>query len=216
MNKFILSIALAVSILGFISQAVRISNNSNQQSSVTPTPTPIQIPDGWKEYKDAALGVSFWTPQNFTTDQNGQYSVMAKDPKSQAKVGDVQFFYVSVVPNSLKSSQTAEVYNYSSTFHQKLLNIQPGQTGNLSVIESQKDWYEYQRLPDEIIDGKTAKVYLNKRPWEFPRGTWEYRYIFDSKDKIILVGAYIVGESNNSPLNLETVKKIISTLTVAN
>lgn len=181
--------------------------STNEVASITP-------PDGWKRYADQQLGFSFYTPEEFIVEANGQYSVMAKHPTSQSKTGDVEFFYVSVVPQSLFGSETGEVYNYQKSFYEKLMGIGVGEIKNLSAIDGQKDWFMYERMGDETINGRVAKAYVNQRPWEFPAGMWEYRYIFNLKDKIILAGGYIVGGPSDTPLSLPVFQKILGTLVI--
>jgi hypothetical protein len=188
---------------------------SLEGSPTNPTGTPVTrviVPDGWKQYKNEELGFSFAVPENFTVEKNGGYSVMAKHPDAQTKVGDIEFFYVSVVPQSLYENETGEVYNYQKTFHERLLGIPIGEIRHVGELEGQKDWYMYERMGNETINGGVAKVFLNQKPWEFPAGMWEYRYIFDLKNKIVLAGGYIVGGPSDTPLSLPVFQKIIGSL----
>ena len=169
----------------------------------------IKIPDGWKKYEDTKLGISFAVPDDFSIDKSGDYSVLATSPTT-----DPRFFYVSVVPENLFDDNSGEIYNYQSTFIKKLLEIGEGEIKNLSENEGQKDWYNYERNGDEIVNGNTAKVFVNQRPWEFPGGTWEYRYIFELPNKIVLAGAYFEGGPSDATFTLPEFQTIMSTLTV--
>lgn len=216
---FMQKIIIAGIILMLIGAVVFWQTNSkyNQNDSISPTVsvTEIQIPEGWQKFENEELGISFYVPVDYTIEKNGDYSILATPPVDRNyPVGSARFFYVSVVPISLKEDETAQVYNYSSSFHKKLIDIPVGEKVNLSVNEGQKDWYIYERLSDENINGKTVKVIVNQRPWEFPNGTWEYRYIFELPQKTVIAGAYIDGETSDTEFTLPLLKKIINTMSI--
>lgn len=184
-------------------------------SSINQQVTNVKLPEGWKKHENKELGVNFATPADYEFEKNGDYSILATPPSNnQDKVGHARFFYVSVVPASLSNDDSGQIYNYSSSFYKKLLAIPVGEIKNLSDIEGQKDWYMYERAGDEIFNGKTAKVFVNQRPWEFPNGTWEYRYIFELPEKTVITGAYIEGGPSDAPFTLPVLQQIMDTLTI--
>lgn len=182
--------------------------------AITPSIT-ISVPDGWQMYENNALQISFAHPKEYEIEKNGEYSILVKPPENKNyPASNTRFFYVSVVPSELLRDETAQVYNYSSSFHKKLLEIPVGEIRNLSDNEGQKEWYNYERDTDTIFNGKTVRVLINRRPWEFPNGTLEYRYVFELSDKTVIAGAYVEGGQSDTFLTLPVLEKIMNTFSI--
>jgi hypothetical protein len=211
-------ILIIIMLLAFLilkkSDLISSQNKYNKTNTVKNSSIKPQIPEGWKIYTNDKLGISFATPSEYGIEPNGEYSFLAKPPSSNSPVGDTRFFYVSVVPDTLKNDNTGQIYNYSSSFHQKLLAIPVGEIKSLSELEGQKDWYMYERAGDDVFNGKSAKVFTNQRPWEFPNGTWEYRYVFEVTGKTVIAGAYIDGGPSDAQFTLPVLQQIMSTLVI--
>jgi len=214
------NIAIGVVIIVVVLLILNRSTFLNRGISVTDSPavTPsitISIPDGWQIYEDNVLQISFAHPKEYEIEKNGEYSILAKPPENKNyPAGNTRFFYVSVVPGKLLRDETAQVYNYSFSFHKKLLAIPVDETRNLSDNDGQKEWYSYERNPDTIFNGKTARVFINRRPWEFPNGTLEYRYVFEFSDKTVIAGAYIEGGQSDTFLTFSVLEKIMNTFSI--
>jgi hypothetical protein len=184
------------------------------KETITPIAAAGQIPSGWIAFSSEELGVEFGVPPRFKIEKNGSNSVLANPPAGQDPAGNTRFFYVSVIPAALKNDDTAQVYNYSSSFNKKLLSIKVGEVKSLSDNAGLMAWYNYERQPDEVFNGYAAKVFVNLKPWEFPAGTVEYRYIFEFAEKTVITGAYIDGGPTDAPLNLPVLSQIMKTFKV--
>ncbi|OGG64684.1 hypothetical protein A3C18_00130 [Candidatus Kaiserbacteria bacterium RIFCSPHIGHO2_02_FULL_54_11b] len=167
-------------------------------------------PKDWKEYSNDSLGVRFFSPTRLTVAQNGSYSVTISDASAQT----AEFYYVSVVPSTLLDTNEAEVYNYQKAFHQKLLGLAVGEKANLADVANLAEWYTYVRQPDTVVNGRTARVFLNQNPWEFPAGTREYRYVFELRNKTVLVGGYFTDTQVPTRLNLAEFEQIVSSMVI--
>ena len=217
MRKVIVVSIIIVLAAILLSTNPRFNNQKDNQATPGPTQqraTP-QIPEGWEPYLNENMGISFAVPQGYIIEQNGDLSILAMPPKDNGDAfGNTRFFYISIVPENLKNSGGGEIYNYSESFYDKLLAMKAGEVKNMSENEGQKDWYMYERQNDDVFNGRIAKVFLNQRPWEFPTGTWEYRYIFEVPQRTIIAGAYIEGGSSDAPLTLPVLKQIMDTLAI--
>jgi hypothetical protein len=203
----------------FILPARKIGNTLVAIPSRTPSPKKpaitATIAPGWRKYEDAKLGVDFSVPKEYTLDQNGEYSVMAIAPADKSyPAGYARFFYLSLVPEALKGDKTAQIYNYDQAFLDKLLAMRVGETKNLADSAQQKDWFTYERQEDLTFGNRKAKVFVNRKPWEFPPGTWEYRYIFQPAGKTVIAGGYIEGGPSGAPFTLPVITNIMKTLSI--
>lgn len=206
-------ILLVITILIFRVTNSAQDQNLSKDTSTTPISSPVTVPKGWKSHE--IKGVMFGAPETFAVETNGEYSVLAiPKENNQYKVGNARFFYVTVIPNNMSNDELGNFYNYNATFHNKLLSIPVGEIRNLSDLDGQKDWYTYERAGDENINGETAKVFINQRPWEFPHGTWEYRYIFELPEQTVLAGAYIDGGLSDAEFTLPLLQEIIKTIEI--
>ena len=210
---------LIVLLLGtaFFVTVTRLGGQKETPTKHEPTgkPTQQRVPDGWKPYSDEKMGISFAVPPDYTIEQNGESSVLAAPPVNNTDpAGNTRFFYVSVIPVNLNASEGGEIYNYSASFYKKLLALKAGEIKNLSDNEGQKEWYMYERAANDFFNGQEAKVFINQRPWEFPNGTWEYRYVFEYPAKTVIAGAYIEGGPSDAPFTLPVLTQIMNTLQI--
>jgi len=172
------------------------------------------IPEGWKLVENKIPGITFAVPQDFTVEKYSEYSILADLPTPKYATGNTRFFYISVVPTAINDNEATRVYNYNKEFLNKLLGMNVGETKNFSDIESLKDSFYYERHADSIFNGKKAKVFANKHPWDLPDGTWEYQYIFELRGKTVIAVAYFAASPSDEPFTLTEVTKIMNTLSI--
>lgn len=172
--------------------------------SNTPTPTP--------SYVNSKLKFSLDLPSEFKVEENGEYSITITPDKKIEGQGPVNFIYISVVPKDVQV-EVGEIYNYNQAQYNKLLELEIGESVSLSDASQPKlkGWFTYTRGDDVTIDGKPVKKLQNKKPWEFPAGTVENRYILESNGTLYILGFYF-GSTQSAEINEETAFKIISTL----
>ena len=125
-------------------------------------------------------------------------------------MGSASFFYFSVVPQDIET-EPGTVYNYDKVQYEKLKQL--GLNESVDLSEGQMpEWFTYTRDGNDVFNGNEVVVYHNSKPWEFPEGTKEYRYLFDVNGKIVIAGAYINSSSNYFTQSL--LIKILNTLVI--
>lgn len=182
--------------------------------TVSPIPTDMQdnnTPDNWKTYIHESLGYSISYPDAYSVESNGDYSILILKTDKQPGFGPANFIYVSVVPPD-QSTNEGEIYNFNHVQYNKLQKLGIGEKVALADT-NQPDlnaWFTYTRVDDSEIDGHPAERFENTKPWEFPPGTTEVRFIFESDGYIYLMGYYYGGESLQDPLDPREAFRIIS------
>jgi len=173
-----------------------------------PTDRTVQIPEGWKEYRNTDMKIKLYYPPKLSIENQNRYSFLLLDNSSQGQVGNTNFLYFSYIP-IFNAALSSEIYNANYDQLLKLLDINTGESVNISGVDDFVDWYTYTRLEDQKLDDKSFWVYENLNPWEFPGGTNEIRLIARDGNTVYLIGAYY---SDESDLNKELILKIFSTL----
>lgn len=151
---------------------------------------------GWEVYKDAKYGYSIKHPKGFFIEAEGEYSKRIMPTSEVTGVGPVNFVYISVVTPNMKNN-SGEIYNYNPNHTSKLLALQSeGESVNISDgdVAELKDWYTYTLVSLESIGDAKVKNFENTRPWEFPGGTTENRFIYSTNDNMYLLGYYTGGD----------------------
>lgn len=191
----------------------------------TPVPSPITqepqspdeslgivyVPEGWKLYSDSSLGFRISYPEAMEFEENGDFSVLFMPAESPAGQGQPTFFYVSVIPASQTNAE-GEIYNYRREDFERLNTIALNESTSLTENRELDQWYSYTRLPDRQIAGRVAKQFANLKPWEFPAGTTETRYLFENGDNGYIVGAYF--QENNASLTKQTINDMIDSFSI--
>jgi hypothetical protein len=191
MRKFltILLVVMVVGLLGYFyfqqEQAKDIIVEPENDSQVSS-----------KLYTDADLGYSINLPQGFKVEANGEYSKQFLPDTEVVGMGPTNFIYVSVVPPEMRDSN-GEVYNYNPQHFAKLIELENiGDSVNLAEndIPDLGEWFTYTVVAIEDIDNGEVKNFENTKPWEFPLGTTENRFIYGTQKNIYVLGYYTGGE----------------------
>lgn len=198
------------------SKEPRESLKSMTSSSVVPLATvdPFVKPVEWETYQDSSFGYTISFPPGFEVQQNGEGSIQILKEQPPMGVGPTNFIYISVVtPDKLNAEGV--VYNYNISDYQKLEELSVSEMVSFSSDGQLAEYFTYRRYPDKkITEEILAKQFVNEKPWEFPEGTKETRFIFVRDNRIFLVGAYIKPETvSDHFLSGDLFNKIISTIT---
>ena len=217
MKKFLILIFIFVAgalLLYYISTNFRKDgDNVAEVSSPVPTKAAVtSVADNCKIYTSSALNYTISYPENFVVEPSGDYSNLILKPLQEPSFGPANFIYVSVVPPD-QSTNEGEIYNYNQVQFKKLAELEIGGSVSLADTDQPKlnEWFTYTRVNDSVIDGHPAKRFENNKPWEFPAGTTEVRFVFESGGKIYLMGYYYGGEGMLEPLDPLEANKIITT-----
>lgn len=166
----------------------------------TPTPdvpaVPDRTPTGWKVYTDTTFGYTIGYPAGYEVQPNGNNSITVLKKTTQPGAGPANFIYVSVIPKSDENKEGL-IYNYNKKYIDLQRAMSVGEHTSMSTGENPDltEWFTYTRVADEQINTVKAQAYVNDKPWEFPSGTSEYRYIIIRGDTIYLLGGYIGAQS---------------------
>ena len=179
----------------------RASNAPTQKSAPTPTKTaatntpiptmPSIVPSDWLEYSSTEAQYSIFFPSHINSNCYNPYSCQFSGLTSLGN-GPASLVYVSVIPSNVRLAD-GSIYNYDASESAILSTIKTGETKTTRPSPESKEletFYRYKRLPDTRINNHTAKVFENSRPWEFPSGTKELRYIITNDTGMYMIGAY--------------------------
>lgn len=191
MKKYLATLILvAVGIVVFISL--------NTRRAQKPEPTQFQEPQSEGpvvNYTNEEHGYSLYLPDNLVAVPNGDFSTLFVPENQPIGPGPVNFLYISVVTPQNRDL-LGEAYNYNLADYEKLISLDKvGEGVNLAEGTGQEDWYMYTLVSVEDLDGVEAKRFENTRPWEFPGGTTETRFLYDTGKNIYILGYYTGGDS---------------------
>lgn len=174
---------------------------------------PAKLPNSGQIYNNDRIGARLTLPNDFTARNYSPVSVFV-EPETQAVTGkETRFVYVTVMRVN-KEEELRDGYNYSPDTYEKLQKMNVGDVTAINDAEGQEEWYTYQRLKDRRLADMTAKVFVNEKPWEFPSGTTEYRFLMQSSNRIIIVGGY-VGDLGDPDLDYKKFDSILATLVLS-
>ncbi len=194
MKKILITVFI-VFLIGVIIFSVNSQKKKPQvkpDSQVTPT-------SKLKNFDEKNLGYTLSLPSNFIVENNGQFSRLYYKKESQTGAGTRNFIYISVIPKG-KENAEGEIYNYNRKDYEVLKKLEEGKSaimGN-AEINNISEYFTYTRIDGAMIGGYGATAFINKKPWEFPGGTTEYRYIIPFEQAIYLVGVYTGTDSSST------------------
>lgn len=149
-------------------------------------------------YRHPVHGFSIFLPEQMEVEENGDNSILIMNNNSEAIPRPVNFVYVSIVTPENKDKEGV-VYNYNPADYKKLLTLSVGESKTLLESEQSElsQYFVYSRVSDKDIGGKTARSFVNEKPWEMPAGTTETRYIYESNNNnIYILGHYLGGNGD--------------------
>ena len=150
-------------------------------------------------YSNDELGYSLRIPKGYRIESEGKYSVRILPDVDVVGVGPANYVYISVVVPAMRSA-VGEVYNYNPSQFTKLIALdRVGDTTDVSAQDgnSMKQWFTYTLVSYDDVDTQRAKNFQNMKPWEFPEGTTENRFIFEANTNVYIIGYYTGGDSTH-------------------
>lgn len=162
-------------------------------ASTEPASVPAELGNA-PTYTHPTLGYTLKVPTDLVVEPVADYSIQIRSTQEPPAVGPANFMYLSVIPAGDQSPQ-GEIYNYNPTDYDKLMTLSIGEKISLADLGGgQAEWFSYTRVDDTQIDGRMVRRFENTKPWEFPSGTTEVRYLFEVNGTRYLLGAYTGGE----------------------
>jgi hypothetical protein len=149
-----------------------------------------------EEYVEAELGYSIRVPEGLRVVSEGEFSKRFVPDVEVVGVGEPNFVYVSVV-TAENRDVNGVVYNYDPGQFEKLIGVENvGESVNLVEGDGPDmgEWFTYTVVAVEDLDQGRVKNFENNRPWEFPGGTTENRFIYGTDEKIFILGYYTGGD----------------------
>lgn len=184
------------------------SSSPSSTTTATPTINPTNSTTG------PVNSYTITIPPGFIINSEGEFSrTIAKDVAVEGQ-GNPSFIYISIIPKGQEQAE-GTIYNYNQADFTKLVRSQPGTTVVLGELKDQNlnSFFTYNHTEGRMLGGYGAKAFTNTKPWEFPAGTTEYRYIIEMANVQYLIGAYLNTEST-SPRYISSAEfdQILSTL----
>lgn len=215
---FVIIFLLLGGTAAYIIRQRRISTNTVGSEDNTPQVTvETPIPENWRTYQND-LGYKIKMPPNVLVNTEvGESSVHLVPETESGQFGVSNFIYISVIDREgIKNNE--RVYNYNSDQFLEMMDMEVGATQ--SVVPKQKnvpeleEWFMYERLEDINVSGQDSRVFLNRKPWEFPLSVAEIRYVVPTEETVYILGAYFGGDASTASLTRKDVEKIISTFKI--
>lgn len=204
---FVVVVIAAMAILGF--QRLESRNRAGddfQLSQSTSTPEPETVAK-----LESGVGYTIQLPANFESESVGTYSRLYKKKTIPGTPELTNFAYISVVPTS-QATASGEIYNYAKADVQALRQLPLNDSIVLGAKNlSTASYFTYTHQTDTMIGGYGAKVFVNSKPWEFPTGTTEYRYLIEFGNVTYVFGGY-VGTTDSAQLQKSELDQLFSTI----
>lgn len=170
------------------------------RAAVAPTVEPTSAPELTTiepNYTDPDFGYRLYIPEGMAAEKQNKYSTLFYPEEQPMGPGPVNFIYISVVTPEMRNSN-GEVYNYNPDHFEKLIALENiGDSVNLAEgdVPNMAEWFTYTVVEEVGIDAGRSKNFENTRPWEFPGGTTENRFIYGTSGNIYILGYYSGGDS---------------------
>lgn len=207
--KYIIVI-LAIVILGAVFFELFIDRSARLQ--------PASVKDGLQDserYENANLGFSILLPYEFDVEENGDSSILLVPKVQEPGPGPANFVYISVATPD-KFVEAGGAYNYSAKLFESTDSLSIGDSISLADGSQPEfdEWFTYTFSEEVAIDGNQAKVFVKLRPWEFPSGTTETRYIFENNGNRYTLGYYTGGDGVTSFVDPRVARAIIESFKI--
>ncbi|OGM28904.1 hypothetical protein A2801_03010 [Candidatus Woesebacteria bacterium RIFCSPHIGHO2_01_FULL_41_10] len=181
----------------------------------SPLPVPSENPEDSvlkPNYTDPDFGYTLYIPKGMIIEKQSIYSTLFYPKDQSQSQGPANFIYISVVTPDMRDS-VGEVYNYNPSDFEKLTGLEAlGDSVNLAFDDNPDlgQWFTY-TIADEVnIDTGRVKIFENTKPWEFPAGTTENRFIYGTAENIYILGYYTGGDSGATIDPREAYQSILS------
>lgn len=154
-------------------------------------------------------GYSLTLPENMREEPNGDFNFLYFPETDEPGAGPTDFLYVSVAPRGVGDAE-GQIYNYRKNEVDILQATPVGETADLNKggIPDLSSYYRYERTADRMLGGYGAAGFVNRKPWEFPAGTTEYRFIVPFTQGVYVIGYY----SGQDDPHQTAFEEILSTL----
>lgn len=153
--------------------------------------------EGSERYADSVLGFSIALPEGMRVEKSGDNSILVLPVAQEPGPGPANFVYVSVV-SAENPGEEGSVYNYNPEAFDKMMRVDGlGESVSLAAVNQPEfdEWFSYTLIEEVEVAGVMAKVFDNYKPWEFPGGTTETRYLFERDGTRYVLGYYTGGDS---------------------
>ncbi len=200
MKKLLLLITTSL----LLAACSKVENTQPQVSQPTSTPPVILSVPGpvhLDKFEDKKAGFSITAPTGYwlekPPDQDSYTISLHKNDEPDENTGILSFNYLNVVRRDyVNDPQRPEVYNYwsydqISTFEK----LKVGESGYERKITDPSDpenkYWQFTRLPNTIVAGKSSAVVENKNLYEGGSPTTrDRRVVFAHKDYYFVLGSY--------------------------
>lgn len=192
--KTIQSKILIVLFLGLVLLGISYLSAKNK----APDPTA-----NWKTYINEDFNFSLKHPADFVAHNDWRSLNLSNDKEwgksfeERTQPVSQSWIYISIIPDGFNSRGGRGIYNYDTQKTNTLLLMDVGESK--STVGMSKFWV-YTRLPDIIVSGISAKVFVNDNPWDFPSDVVEKRLYVSHGNETYMIGGYLrenVGISEN-------------------
>lgn len=191
-----------------------VAMSLKNKPAVAPSPTTTASPTNALEpnYTDPDFGYRIHIPDEMTVEKQSKYSTLFYPQAEPQGQGPTNFMYISVVTPEMRENN-GEIYNYSPDHFQKLIALDEiGDSVNLaeSDVVELGEWFTYKVVDEVDIDNGRVKIFENNKPWEFPSGTTEKRFIYGTESNIYILGYYTGGDTGATLDPREAYNSILS------
>jgi hypothetical protein len=214
---FVIILIILGGVTGFILYRRGIIFRREPETTPSPPANNNNIPSDWRTYENE-LGYRIKMPPNILVDTNvGEGSIHLIPDVDSGEFGPANFIYISVIDRkNIKNDHRVYNYNYEQFLELMKLNI--GQEKSIipkqNRVQGYNEWFIYERLENVIINGLEARVFINRKPWEFPLGVAELRYVIPQDQTIYILGGYYGGDVSYATITRSDLRKILSTFRI--
>ncbi len=212
-RKIFIPILIVVLLFVLFRNKVQAPTKEREVAITQESATHARIPKGWQTYTNDKTQFSISYPTDFEISDYGLNTQRIVKKVQTLGQGPSNFIYVSAILEG-DQNKDGQIYNFNKTHLDSLVSMKVGDTKPVAGEEKELEQYvTFTRLPDIKIGGNKAMAFANMKPWEFPAGTKEYRYLIHQKNRTYIVGGYIAtSETDEYSISETLYKKIIDTI----
>jgi len=190
------------------------SQKENKNVIKTPAPLPIASPvkipslnkPGWFRYMSDDLDYYLDYPNTYIYNKQGDEEEISFE-KNLVKTPHGIDNYI----NLIKDQSIQETKEKISELKKMVI----GEKKVVTIDQPDKDMNQfrtYERLPDNYVDNKKMKTFVNKKPFESPEGTSYYLYMYEGKVDYIFGTLTTESKDSLDNISYSEFKEIISTI----
>jgi len=191
---------------------LEVNDTSQTTSTIDTTADPATT---MSKHTSKVLGISIEYPSEWVLEKQGEYAIKIFPKMKNPAATETNHILLQVIPTKINISDS-EIYDFN---RYNLLKLTGSRSDKVVVSENtdMEEYFTYLKKPGIVINGVESMLFVNTKPWEKPGGTTEYKHIFTTENKMVVLTAFLGSDkSDQFYISEEDYQRILNTLNIFN